>query len=134
MLTHHTDFKEYEIWYLFDTKQFTDRKLLLGRCPQCHKDVARLDETRISDGEPLHRYIVGYDKVSKISNRLRSQIKTTKSEQTITKGLPVGICYGINKAIISRKKETYGQIIGFKQYRKDIYGQTELIKTVLQSH
>ena len=52
MFTHcNTKFKPHETWFLFDNKNFTARKFYLGTCPICKKGLAKLVETRKSDGK-----------------------------------------------------------------------------------
>lgn len=125
MLTHCKDFKELDIWFLDDTKQFYNRKLFIGRCPQCRTEVARLDETRISDGRSFKDSAVGHKQVEKMCDKVRHHIKTTKQDITIKKGKPCGISYGVNKEI--RKK---GKVVTIRQRRCDFYGQSEVINEV----
>lgn len=129
MLKHCREFKEYDIWYLCNTDQFQDRKLYLGRCPVCLKDIARLDETRISDGKTFKDPAVGYKNVEKLCDKVRHQIITTAQEITIKKGKPCGLCYGENKEIHNNK----GQVIAIRQKRCDWYGQKETIKELKSS-
>jgi hypothetical protein len=43
-------FRASNIWFLDDTLDYTDRRLQLGICPQCHREVGELFEKRKSDG------------------------------------------------------------------------------------
>lgn len=44
-------FKSLEIWFLYDNKDFSHRKLYLGTCPICGADIVALIETRKSDNK-----------------------------------------------------------------------------------
>ena len=50
-------FKSGDVWFLEDlksndpNKNFKERRLLVGTCPHCEKDLVSLVETRVSDGE-----------------------------------------------------------------------------------
>ena len=126
MLKHCREFKEYDIWFLCNTKQFQDRKLYLGKCPECLKDIARLDETRILDGVVFQDCAKGYKAVEKLCDKVRHQIITTAQEITIKRGKPYGLCYGENKEIHNNK----GKVIATRQKCCDWYGQKEVIKEV----
>ena len=126
MLKHCKEFKEFDIWYLCNTDKFQDRKLFLGKCPICLKDVAKLVETRISDGVKYTNKAVGYKSVMKLCDKVRHHVITTAQEISIKKGKPYGLCFGDNKEIHNNK----GQIIAIKQKRCDWYGQNETIKEI----
>lgn len=129
MLKHCREFREYDIWYLRNTDKFQDRKLYLGKCPLCLKDVARLDETRISDGKVFKNSAAGYKTVEKLCNKVRHQIITSAAEISIKKGKPCGLCYGENKEIHNNK----GQVIAIRQNRCDWYGQKETVEELKYS-
>jgi len=124
LLKHCREFKEYDIWFLNNTQQFQDRKLFLGRCPICLKDVARLDETRISDGRIFRDSAIGHKAVSKLCDKVRHQIVVTAQEISIKKGKPYGWTYAENKEIHNNK----GEVTTVRQKRCDFYGQKEEVK------
>ena len=126
MLKHCREFKEYDIWFLTNTKQFHNRKLYLGRCPVCLKDIARLDEVRISDGKLFKDSAIGFKSVQKLCYKVRHQISITAQEISIKKGKPYGLCYGENKEIHNNK----GKIITVRQKRCDFHGQKEIEKEI----
>ncbi|MDD3238235.1 MAG: hypothetical protein PHV37_09090 [Candidatus Gastranaerophilales bacterium] len=125
MLNHCKNFKEYDIWFLDDTKQFSERKLYLGRCPVCLKDIARLDEKRISDGKVFQDKATGFKQVERLCQKVKHQIKITQQEITIKKGKPFGLCYCSNKEIHNKR----GEVIEIRRRRCDFYGQNEIIKS-----
>ena len=52
-------FKSDDIWFLFDTNDYTERRLYLGFCPQCLKEVGELYETRILDNKVVLKRLTG---------------------------------------------------------------------------
>ena len=126
MLKHCTTFMEYDIWFLSNTDKFIDRKLYLGRCPNCLSDVALLRETRIADNKVFEEKVIGYKKVKNICDKIRHHILFTKQDIKITKGKPFGWVFGINKEI----KNKSGQIIEIRQSACDFYNQKEIRKAL----
>ena len=126
MLKHCTTFMEYDIWFLSNTDKFIDRKLYLGRCPNCLSDIALLRETRIADNKVFDEKAIGYRKVKNICDKVRHHILFTKLETKVIKGKPCGWIYGENKEIKNKK----GQTVKIRQSACDFYNQKELIKVL----
>lgn len=135
MLNHcNKNFKPYDIWFMDDLKifdknknflySFVDRRLLLGRCPKCNKNVALLIETKFFKNRKLETYydcIIGKQKISSLCEKLKHQVKYTAQEAKCAKGKPYGWIFGHNVEI--HKK---GKIVKIRQYAKDWHGKTEL--------
>lgn len=119
------DITPYDIWFLDGTKDFNDRKLLLGRTPK-GKTVVSLVETRIID---LKVYVDTQSglKAEKIIQNEKNRVLYTRQEVLLSrKGKPYGWTYGDNREIHNRK----GEVVAIRQYRSDIYGNSELVREI----
>lgn len=115
----------YDIWFLDGTKDFNDRKLLLGKTPK-GKTVVSLVETRIVD---LKVYVDTQSglKAEKIIQNEKNRVLYTRQEVLLSrKGKPYGWTYGDNREIHNRK----GEVVAIRQYRSDSYGNSELVKEI----
>lgn len=120
-----TEIVPYDIWFLDNTKDFCERKLLLGKTKK-NKTVVSLVETRIADSK-VFRDVQISSKAEKIIQNERTRVLYTRQELLFSrKGKPFGWTYGENKEVKNRK----GEIVSIKQLRCDYYGQKELISTV----
>ncbi|MCD8025074.1 MAG: hypothetical protein LUE64_06020 [Candidatus Gastranaerophilales bacterium] len=120
-------FRPYDIWFLYDTATDKKRRLLLGTCPICKKDVVALVEERKSDGRIFVQKEIGQKALNLIDNAiLKKDIVYAESDLKIKQGngAPIGICYGDNKEIHNSK----GKVIKIRVSRCDWYGQKEIIK------
>lgn len=119
-----TEILPYDIWFLENTRDFCERKLLLGKT-QKNKTVVSLIETRITDSKVFADVQVSL-KAEKIIQNERNRVLYTRQELILSrKGLPFGWTYGDNKEVRNRK----GEVVKIKQFRCDYYGQKELIHT-----
>lgn len=122
-------FKPYDIWFLFDNKQFYQRSLYLGRCPYCKKDIAELVERRKSDDKLFKQLVIGKDKVKHLAELNKNSINYTamdiKVKNSVKISMPRTIRYGENK-IIKRGDKTFirqnavSWVNGRKENLKDI--------------
>lgn len=115
----------YDVWFLENTKDFCERKLLLGKTKK-DKVVVSLIETRINDARVYVDTQTG-DKAEKIIHKERSRILYTRLEMIFSrKGKPFGWTYGDNREVRNKK----GEVIAIKQFRSDDYGNSELVKEI----
>ena len=121
------DFKAYDVWFLYDNAAFKNRRLLLGKCPVCKKDVCCLVEERKADAKIFIQKETGMQAVKLIDDAIdkKDVVYTSKSlRQKQGNGAPFGLCYGQSKEIHNNK----GEIVGIKINRCDFYGQKETIQ------
>ena len=112
----------YDIWFLDGTKDFNDRKLLLGKTPK-GKTVVSLVETRMTDLKVFIDTQSGF-KAEKIIKNEKNRVLYTRQEVLLSrKGKPLGWIFGSNKEV--RKK---GKVAAIRQYACDFYGNSQLIK------
>lgn len=123
-MLHCKDFKSDDIWFLFDTNEYVERKLYLGFCPQCLKEVGELIEVRKLDNQILLKRFTG-KKLNKIKELETCNIIYTAQQINKNKfRKPFGWVYGVNKLSKSKNKTV------IQQYRKDFTGVKELVKKI----
>lgn len=123
-MRHCCEFKADDIYYLYETNLYTDRKLSIGFCPICQKPVAELVETRF-DGA-IERLRASGLQAHELTTKLKNQIQYSMRECNYLryKSKPYGWKYGVNKSTKVNGKEK------IKQYAYDFYGNKEVIKTI----
>lgn len=122
-------FNPYDIWFLYDNATDKNRRLLLGKCPICKKDVVTLLEERKKDSKIFCQIESGKKAIKLIDIAiLKKDIIYTANEIKNKKGNLFGLCYGDNKEIHNNK----GEVIKIRQSRCDWYGQKEVINEVLK--
>lgn len=120
-----TEIIPFDIWFLDGTKDFEDRKLLLGKTSK-GKTVVSLVETRITDLKIFIDTQSGF-KAERIIQNEKNRVKYTRQEVLFAKkGKPYGWTYGDNREIHNRK----GEIVAIRQYRTDNSGNSELLKEI----
>ena len=122
------DFNSYDVWFLYDNATDKNRRLLLGRCPVCKKDVVALVETRKNDGRVFVQKETGEKAVKLIDDAiLKNDVVYSETSLKIKQGngAPFGLCYGDNKEIHNHK----GEVIGVRVNRCDWYAQKETIQS-----
>lgn len=112
----------FEIWYLKDIEQFTNRMLLIGKCDKCNKKIISLVETRISDNRVFKNTLSG-TKAEKIAAIEKRRISYTLSSLKHSKS---GWIYGVNVGIKNKK----GEITQVRQYAADFNGKKKLVKQI----
>lgn len=121
------DFQSYDVWFLFDNATDKNRRLLLGKCPVCKKDIVSLVEERKKDGRIFVQKEVGTKATKLIDDALRKKdVVYSESELKIRQGngAPFGLCYGETKEIRNHK----GQVVKIRVKRCDFFGQEKVIK------
>lgn len=122
-------FKSYEIWFLHNNRDFINRKLYLGICPNCGADVVEIIETRKYDGA-VFRKTYYKKEAEKLTSKLSTQIDYTSNDIKKFKKVPFGLCYGENIEI----HNSQGQIIEIRQKRCDYFGSKEVIYKLKPSY
>lgn len=122
-------FKSFEIWFLYDNKDFTKRKLYLATCPVCGACVVRLVETRKYDGEIFKKTYYKKD-AENLTQKMIRQVEYTNADIKKFKKMPFGLCYGENIEIHNKK----GEIIEIRQKRCDYFGTKEVILKLTPSY
>ena len=124
-LTHcNITIRPYDVWFLYDNATNKKRHLLLGKCPNCKKDIVALVEERKSDNKVFVQTESGAKATALIDRAiLKKDIVYTANDLKIKQGngAPFGLCYGDTKEIHNNK----GQVVRIRQSRCDWYGQKE---------
>lgn len=111
-----------EIWFLRSNSDFTDRKLEIGVCPKCGKDMCRLIETRLADNVKFdQQYNKG--KVKHIMNQYIEEVEYSSLDILPTKGSLYGFRYGETKEKVNKKT---GEIT-ITEKACDFYGNKDVI-------
>lgn len=115
----------FDIWFLEDTRDFNERKLLLGRTSK-GKTVVSLIEKRKTDLKVYIDTQAGL-KAEKIIQNEKNRVIYTRQELIFSKkGKPYGWTYGDNREIRNKN----GTIVEIRQYRSDHFGNSELVKRI----
>lgn len=109
--------RPYDIWFLFDKKQFDHRSLELGRCPKCKRDLVALNETSVIDGRTYIDRQYG-QKAADLIDKCITSLWYRQQDLGQNKGTPYGFIYGENK---EQKK-------GIVVYACDFFGNKELVQ------
>jgi hypothetical protein len=116
----------FDIWFLENTKDFSERKLLIGRTAKNYKTVVSLVEKRIADEKVFVDTQAG-EKAEKIIHNEKGRILYTRQDVICSKkGKPFGWTFGDNREFKNKK----GEIVEIKQFRSDSYGNSELVKHI----
>lgn len=117
-------FRPDEILFLYDTLDYSHRRIEAGVCPECNHFVARLVQTRIYDG-----YVVDETVSRRKANRLIAENEKDvqySSLDLIDKHKTLyGFRYGENKEVRNRKTGETRVI----QRACDFYGNKEIVKS-----
>lgn len=120
------EIRPFDIWFLEDTKDFNERKLLLGSTSK-GKTVVTLIENRKIDFKVYVDTQFGL-KAQKIIQNERKRVLYTRQELICSKrGKPFGWTYGDNREIRNKK----GEVIKIRQYASDFNGNKMLVKEFL---
>ena len=123
MFTHcNRKFKSEEVWFLKDNKNFRKRKFYLATCPICKKGLAKLVETRKSDGKIFSEIMSG-KKLENFTQRFIKEVNYTDKSFPNFKNSLFGLCYGENHEIHNSK----GEVVEIRQKSCDFFGNKELI-------
>ena len=110
------------VWILADINGFTERKLFIFEDICSFKVFTVLEEKSIESGKVFSQKDSG-KKAEKIIDREKIRLLYTSDDIRIKKGKPYGWTYGDNREIHNRN----GEVIAIRQYRRDYYGQKEMI-------
>ena len=111
--------KPYDIWFLYDINGFFQRRLEIGKCPKCKKDIAALYEIRKTDCKPFIDRQYG-EYATNLIDRCITQLWYRQKDTIFQKGRPYGFIWGDNR---ENRKER-------KTYACDFYGNKELIESL----
>ena len=115
----------FDTWFLEDTRDFNERKLLLGRTSK-GKTVVSLVEKRKTDLKVYIDTQAGL-KAEKIIQNEKNRVIYTRQELIFSKkGKPYGWTYGDNREVRNKN----GTIVEIRQYRSDNFGNSELVKRI----
>lgn len=115
-------FNPYDVWFLYDNASDKNRRLLLGKCPNCNKDVVALVEERKRDSVVFRQVETGAKATKLIDDAiLKQDVVYSANELKAKKGNPFGLCYGDNKEIHNNK----GEVVKIRVNRCDFFGQKE---------
>ena len=123
-MRHCCEFDAFDIWYLKNTEEYTNRVLFIGVCPICKKNVTILVQKRSKTNS-----IITIKKVGETALKLVSELRKEKTlsrnslNKMNLKPKPYGWKYGVNK----EKKDKDGKAY-INQYAVDFFGNKELIK------
>lgn len=121
-MQHCLKFKPSDIWFLFPSEEFSERRISIGFCPICGVPVAELWQFKKSGVGRVERF-TGVN-ANNICEKLKSQIEFKGSGAHMAKmrGKAYGWIYGVNK--VADDGETIEQIA------KDFYGNAEVVRKV----
>lgn len=125
-MRHCCEFDAYDIWYLKNTDDYTNRTLFMGTCPICNKSVAILLQKRSKTNGIETIKKVGQSAITFVSALRREKALSRNSLNRMKlKPKPYGWRYGLNK----EKKDKDGNV-SIDQYAVDFYGNSELVKKI----
>ena len=122
-MRHCCKFEAFDIWYLKDTEDYTNRTLFIGDCPICNKHVVELIQKNIKTNSISSIKKVGESAIQftkDVTNDLvysRNKLNSMKF-----KPKPYGWRYGVNKLKKSKNGEEF-----LEQYAVDFFGNSELV-------
>lgn len=123
-MRHCCEFDAFDIWYLKDNSEFSNRTLFIGHCPICGKHIAELIQRNSKTntyssvkkiGDSAGKYIISLlDEKSYSRNEINKMKFTSK---------PFGWRYGVNKQVSDKNGNKT-----IEQHAVDFFGNSELIK------
>lgn len=123
------EFEARDIWFLQSlnskepNKMFNNRRLLIGKCPICQREVVVLIENRVFDNQEFIQTEVGY-KAEKIMQNERKRI--TYTQNNCPKGRLTGHVFGIN----TEQHNKNGEVTSILQRSCDWNGRTAKVKRI----
>ena len=124
-MLHCGKFKASDIWFLDDTSDYEQRELRLGVCPQCQKQVGELVQTRKFDGHRVCERATRR-KLQRMIEQEKLNITYTSQQCNELLKVRSGWSFGVNKEFSTKSGNTIN-----RQYARDFYGTTELVKQVV---
>ena len=125
-MRHCCEFDSYDIWYLENTADFSDRVLYFGTFPICQKNVSTLIQRNIKTNVFITVKKVGDSAINFIKNCSGEKIfsRNEVNKMKIT-SKPYSWVYGINK-----EKKNKDGTISINQYATDFFGNSILVKKI----
>ena len=111
-----------EILFLRSNSDFTDRKLEIGVCPKCGKDMCRLVETRLADSKRFDQQF-NKAKARQVIAQCLEEVEYSSLDIMPTKGSLYGFRYGETKEKVNKKT---GEVT-VTEKACDFYGNKEVI-------
>ena len=123
-MRHCCEFDAFDIWYLKDDEDFTNKVVFFGNCPICKKQVCLVTKRKIKTNSIITIKKIG-EIVPEFLRELSKDVLYSRNEINKMKfnSKPFGWRYGINKEKTDKKGNKT-----IEQYAKDFYGNTELVK------
>ena len=123
-MRHCCEFDAFDIWYLKDNEEFSNRTLFIGDCPICGKHVCVLSQRKIKTNAFMSVKKVGESTADFICGLIKDKLYA-KSDINKMKfaSKPFGWRYGVNKIASSKNGDKT-----IEQYAVDFNGNSELIK------
>ena len=123
-MRHCCEFDAFDIWYLKDNDEFSNRTFFIGICPICEKSVCILVQRKIKTNSFISTKKAGKSAVD-FTDMLRREKVLSRNElnRMKFKSRPFGWRYGVNKQVKSKDGK-----ISIEQYAVDFNGSAELIK------
>lgn len=117
-MRHCCKFRAMDIWFLFDTPEYKQRKLEFGICPRCGMPIASLLQFDVSKNAFFYTKKYGMA-AQKFVYSLQKQ-KCISAEMVGKKLKPVTYkwVYGVNKSVKN----------GINEYAKDFYGNSVFLQ------
>jgi len=117
-------FKQEETWYLKDNKNFCKRRLEIGICPDCEKDIVFLTETRISDGKVFEKVIIQRKKLERAMKLGKRDV--IRAHKIVPVGRLFGFVYGLN----TERHNKDGKVTSISQRACDWQGKTVKVRRI----
>lgn len=110
-----------ELWILSDFNNFTQRKLLVGKCSVCGDDAVLEIVRRVDTAKTYYNLYNGIEAVKVLYREKKRKITVIPD---INSDSLYGWVYGINTQIRNKK----GEVTKIRQYASDFSGNRELRK------
>lgn len=125
-MRHCCNFEAYDIWYLKNNKEYSNRVLFIGDCPICGKHLCVLYQKNNYTNSIITIKKVGECTKNFLSILIKDKIysRNEVNKMNLT-SKPFGWRYGINK-----EKKSKDGTITIEQYAVDFYGNAEMIKKI----
>lgn len=111
-----------EIWFLFKNNEFTNRRLEMAICPMCDNQIARLVETRITDGKVFDT-VCSKRKAKRLINEHKNEVDFSSLDLPKQRKVLYGFRYGENTERVNKKT---GEVT-IIQKACDFYGNKERV-------
>jgi len=123
-MRHCCEFDAFDIWYLKDNEEYTNRTMFIGDCPICNKHVVHLYQRNNKTNTIIFIKKIG-ETAYQITKDLYKEIVYSRNALNKMKfnPKPFGWRYGVNKI----KSDKNGNKV-VEQYAVDFFGNSELIK------